>query len=90
MRTDGRTNSLIPFYSKRALLWRFNVAGNRNTNLRLHVECLILTKFGVSRKIFIKGPHVKFQGNVSSLSRTETDVMKVTGSNKQEKKVSGY
>jgi hypothetical protein len=28
--------------------------------------CLILTKFGISRQIFIKVPNVEFQGNPSS------------------------
>jgi hypothetical protein len=34
------------------------------------VVCLILTKPGVARQIFVKGPIIKFHGNPSSGSRT--------------------
>jgi hypothetical protein len=37
--TYGLTTSLIPIHSKRALLWRFGVAGSSETNLRLNVKC---------------------------------------------------
>jgi hypothetical protein len=40
--TDGRRNSLIPFHSKRALLWRFNIAGNNKSYSSLHVKCPII------------------------------------------------
>jgi len=33
--------------------------------------CLILTKFGISRQIFIKVPKVEFQGNPSSGNQAE-------------------
>jgi len=35
----GYPNSLIPFHSMRALLWRFNVVGNFETYVALHVKC---------------------------------------------------
>lgn len=45
--------------------------------------CLISTKFGVSRQIFMNVPNIKFDGNVSSGSRADTDgqtdVTKLTG-----------
>ena len=39
MRTDGQTNNLIPFHSKRALVLVFNVACNHKTCWGLHVNC---------------------------------------------------
>jgi hypothetical protein len=37
-RTDGRTNSLIPFHSKRAFPWRFDVAGKKKKTISLRVK----------------------------------------------------
>jgi hypothetical protein len=43
---SGRTNILIQFGTKRALLWRFDVVDNNETNLGLHEKCTIfLTDF---------------------------------------------
>ena len=36
----GYPNSLIPFHSKTAILWGFNITSNNNTYLGLHVKCL--------------------------------------------------
>ena len=36
--TDGRTNSIIPLQRKRALLWRFDVAGKKPNVLSLRVK----------------------------------------------------
>jgi hypothetical protein len=42
----GYPNRLIQFHSNRAILWQFNVAGNNETYLGLHVICAIcLTDF---------------------------------------------
>jgi hypothetical protein len=41
----GYPKSLIPFHSKRVLLWRFTVAGNNKTYLGLHVVPGIYTRF---------------------------------------------
>jgi hypothetical protein len=71
-RTGGRTNSLIKFQSKKALSWRFNVAGNNTAYLGPQVNCQILTKFGFSRQIFIKVSNNKCHGNPSSASRANT------------------
>jgi hypothetical protein len=40
--------------------------------LGLHVKCLILNKFGVSRQIFVKVLSFKFHENPSSGSRADT------------------
>ena len=64
---DGPINSLIPFQSKKPLLWRFNVAGNNETyKVIIKCGCLILTKFGFPRQIFIKVPNNKFHVHQSS------------------------
>jgi hypothetical protein len=47
-----------------ALLWRFNVAGNKNVYLVLHVKfpffCTILTKVGISRQVVMEVHDIKF------------------------------
>ena len=40
-RTDGRTNSLIPFLSTKVLSWRIYVASKNKMSLRLKVKCRI-------------------------------------------------
>ena len=40
--------------------------------IRLHIKCPISTKFGISRRIFIKGSNIKFQVNPSIGSRADT------------------
>lgn len=57
------SNSLVP-YNSISLLWRFNVAGNSKTYLRVHVKCPTSTKFGISR-IFHKSPQYQFHVNLS-------------------------
>ena len=45
----------------------------KQTNLGLHVKCLIyLTKYGISRQVFVKVPNIKFQENLSSGSHADT------------------
>jgi hypothetical protein len=57
------------------LLWRSYVAGSKKMYLGLHVNypifCLILTKFSVYRRIFIKLSKIKLQGNPSGRSRAD-------------------
>jgi hypothetical protein len=69
-------NSLILFFSKRALLWLFNVAGNDKTLLCLHVKCpTILPHFNQIwsfLKDFREVPIIKFNGNLSNGSCAST------------------
>jgi len=68
----GCPNSLIPFHSKRAILWRFSFAGNK-TYLGLRVKCLTLTKCGVYQLIFfLEVPSAKFYMNPFSKSGAYT------------------
>lgn len=65
---DGRTDNLLQFHSKRALLWRYKMY------VGLHVKCQIFfsrfyLKFGVSRQIFVKISGIKFHEDPSSGSR---------------------
>ena len=46
-------------------MWLFNVAGNNKTYTNLHVNCSILTKFGLSPQVFIDVPKVKSHSNSS-------------------------
>jgi hypothetical protein len=69
---DGRTGSLMPLQSKRALLWRFSVADNNKTSVGLHVKCpILLSKFGLWEQVFVEVLSIKFRGNYSSGSRTD-------------------
>jgi len=86
MQTDGWTNSLMPFQSKRAHVWQCNVASNNKTYLGLHVEpgssvslglyaeCpIVLYNFSQIR-IFWADFHevnIKFHRNPSSRSVTD-------------------
>ena len=54
----GYPNSPILFRSQTAHSWRFNVNGNNETYLFLHVTCLILTKFGISSET-CKPPNIE-------------------------------
>jgi hypothetical protein len=63
----GYSNSLILCHSKRALLWRFNVAGDNQTYVGLHVKCPVLLQD--FKQIFVEVPNVKFDLNPSSGSR---------------------
>jgi hypothetical protein len=72
----GYPNSTIPFHSKRAPSWLYNVTENNNMYLGLHVKCPIrLYNFN---QIFIsvtdlpKRPQYKIHGNPSSGSRADT------------------
>jgi hypothetical protein len=38
----GYPKNLLLFHSRKALLWRFNIAGNKKVYLDLHVTCPIL------------------------------------------------
>jgi hypothetical protein len=58
-------NSLIHYHSKRALVWRFNVADDNTTYFGLHAKCSILTKFGFLRHIFHRSP--KYQSSRKSV-----------------------
>jgi hypothetical protein len=57
------SNSLIPRNSRRALLWRFIVAGSSTTFLGLHVKCPVFLpdfkKIWI-RQISIKSPVINF------------------------------
>jgi hypothetical protein len=52
-RTNGQTNSLIPFRSKRALVLGFNVARNNETYWGLHVKCPIFLPNSNHTSIFL-------------------------------------
>lgn len=50
----GYPNSMIPLHSKGEFLWQFNVTGNNNPYLGLHINCLlILPKFNKIWGFFI-------------------------------------
>ena len=48
------------------ILNQINVAGNNKSHLGLHVKCLILTKFGICRRILVEFPSTKFFVNLCS------------------------
>jgi len=56
--------------------WRFNVARNSKTYLRVHVNCPTSTKFGISHR-FHKSPQYQFHVNLSvgatQIARRTTD-----------------
>ena len=64
------TDSLIQCHSKRAVLWRFTVAGNNVTYMRIYVSRpTFLSNFNQNccfRIIFFKVLRLKFHGNSSS------------------------
>jgi hypothetical protein len=70
------SNSLISYNSTISLLWRFNVAGNSKTYLRVHVKCPTSTKFGISRR-FHKSPqyqcHINLSVGATRIGRRTTD-----------------
>jgi len=57
------------------LIWPIFLAGIQNTyrcvNVTFPIFCSIVTKFGLSRQTFIKGPNIKFHGNPSSRCRAD-------------------
>ena len=59
-------------------MWRFYVAGNKETFLSLHVKCPtfcpILTQYGRARQIFVQVPSIKFH-----VKRTLEDALKHAG-----------
>jgi hypothetical protein len=67
---DGRTNSLMPFQSMRALLWRFSVVGKNKTYLAFRIKCPIFlpkfNQFRISSTDFHKSLGIIFHGNPSS------------------------
>ena len=63
---------LIPLQSTRALLCRFNVAGNNKTYRNAGYFCPILTKVGFSRQIFIKVLNITIHENASNGRRDDT------------------
>lgn len=63
-------NNLILFHSKRALLWRFDVASKNKTYSSLQVNCRIVTELGISQHISIKGHSIKL--STSSSDRADT------------------
>jgi hypothetical protein len=69
--------SVMPFHSKRALLWRFNVAGTvKHTSVyafSARNSSPILTKFSFYQQIFRRVYNVKLHGNPCSWSHTDTD-----------------
>jgi hypothetical protein len=72
----GYPNNLIAFDSNRALLRRFNFAGNSKNTLRssLHVHNIFARFYpnlSFSRQILIV-PNIKFHGNPPSRSRADT------------------
>ena len=68
----GYPNSLTPFNSKTALIWRFNVDGNCRTWNRLQVKCPIVGVFGDYWQFFIKVAKMKFHVSPFSGSCADT------------------
>ena len=62
----------MPVHSKKTLLWRFNVAGNSNTYLGLHVKSPNVTKFGVSWHGLFNIPQYEISRKSSSGSCADT------------------
>jgi hypothetical protein len=69
--------SVMPFHSKIAFLWQFNVAGTvKHTSVyasSARNSSPILTKFIFCQQIFRRVHNVKLHGNPCSWSRTDTD-----------------
>jgi len=61
----GHPKIVIPFHSKRRLLWPLIVASDSKMCLGLDVKWQIITKFGFSQQFFIKVTNIKFHGNPS-------------------------
>jgi hypothetical protein len=66
--------SLMQFKSKTALLKGCNIDSNNKKYLDFHAKCpnLILNKSGPSQHTYMKILNIKFHGNPSSGSHTET------------------
>ena len=66
---------LIPYHSKKELLWRFSAAGKNKTSVCLHVECpKILSDFKeipIFASISTKVRNIVLQGNPSSGSSAD-------------------
>ena len=75
----GSPDSLIPSDSKGELLWRFYIAGNSRTYLRLQVKCPVGTKFGVPRLVSINVPCIKLSQASESGGHAETCGQAVDG-----------
>jgi hypothetical protein len=75
----GYASSLIPFHTKNALSWRFDVAGNNKTYPGLHVKCPILTKLGFFRHTFTEVFSMKFQGNKFGGNHADTTCGQMDG-----------
>jgi len=71
----GYRNSLIPFHSKKVLLWRLNIADNNKTFLSLHVRYPIFlpdfNEIWIFSTDLHKVPSIRFHGNTSSESRAD-------------------
>jgi hypothetical protein len=74
-RSDGRTDSLLTFQSKRALLRRLSVAGNNRTYLSIQAKCpIILSDFNQISNFLIdfhRRPNINFQINPSIVRRAD-------------------
>jgi hypothetical protein len=72
----GYRNSLIPFHSKKVLLWHLNVADNNKTYLGFRVRYPIFLPDFNQIWIFSTDLHkvlsIRFHGNTSSGSRADT------------------
>jgi hypothetical protein len=64
----GYCNSLIPFHSKRALLWRRSLAANNKTHLGLHAKCPTLLSDFNQVWIFSTNFHRSLQYRISPKS----------------------
>jgi len=72
----GYPNNWTPFHSRWAPLWWFNVPGSKKRYYAFIQSdrhfCPILTKFGISRPIFMKFPNTKFHENQSCKTCPDT------------------